>query len=118
MIGPNAKFHVFLWNPEVRKDHIFVCLIPWWEHEDKSCDICRRRQVEASVTDASLKLIEVFGDIRQLVSPPKVDYVVGGWPCQDLSSAGVLGGIMDNGCGLNVVLDEDEIEIIPTDFNH
>ena len=24
----------------------------------------------------------------------------------------------DNGCGLNVVLDEDEIEIIPAESNH
>ena len=32
-----------------------------------------------------------------------------------------IGSVMvawDNGCGLNVVLDEDEIEIIPAESNH
>lgn len=37
--------------------------------------------------------VEIIGDVRDLTSPPKAEIVVGGWPCQDLSSAGILGGI-------------------------
>lgn len=32
--------------------------------------------------------------------PPKADFVVGGWPCQDLSSAGTLGGLTAQRSGL------------------
>lgn len=37
--------------------------------------------------------VEIIGDVRELTSPPKAEIVVGGWPCQDISSAGVLSGI-------------------------
>lgn len=43
---------------------------------------------------------EIVGDIKTLTSPPEAEYVVGGWPCQDLSSAGVLGGIKGDRSGL------------------
>ena len=37
--------------------------------------------------------VKVIGDILDLKRPPKADMVAGGWPCQDISSAGTLGGI-------------------------
>lgn len=42
---------------------------------------------------------EVWADVRTLV-PPAADMVVGGWPCQDLSSAGKLGGLSGSRSGL------------------
>ena len=44
--------------------------------------------------------VEIIGDIRALLSPPNAEIVVGGWPCQDLSSAGTLGGITASRSGL------------------
>lgn len=37
--------------------------------------------------------VEIVGNVKDLTTPPKAEIVVGGWPCQDLSSAGVLSGI-------------------------
>ena len=37
--------------------------------------------------------IDVYPDVTRLHTPPAAEIVVGGWPCQDLSSAGTLGGI-------------------------
>ncbi len=42
---------------------------------------------------------EIWTDVRTLV-PPAADMVVGGWPCQDLSSAGKLGGLSGSRSGL------------------
>jgi|GEM_PF-1286775 len=44
--------------------------------------------------------VDVCPDITQLSSPPAADIVAGGWPCQDLSSAGTLGGIKARRSGL------------------
>jgi DNA (cytosine-5)-methyltransferase 1 len=43
--------------------------------------------------------VEIANDISALV-PPKADFVIGGWPCQDLSSAGTLGGLDAKRSGL------------------
>lgn len=42
----------------------------------------------------------IVDDIRTLGTPPLAEFVVGGWPCQDISSAGVLGGIRAARSGL------------------
>jgi DNA (cytosine-5)-methyltransferase 1 len=44
--------------------------------------------------------VDIVDDIRALQAPPDVEFVVGGWPCQDISSAGVLGGIRAERSGL------------------
>ncbi len=41
----------------------------------------------------------IWPDVRTLL-PPAADMVVGGWPCQDLSSAGKLGGLSGSRSGL------------------
>ena len=43
---------------------------------------------------------EVHEDVLTLLDPPPAEMVVGGWPCQDLSSAGRLGGINAERSGL------------------
>ena len=44
--------------------------------------------------------VPIVGDIRSLQTPPNADFVVGGWPCQDISQAGRLGGIKGERSGL------------------
>jgi DNA (cytosine-5)-methyltransferase 1 len=44
--------------------------------------------------------VPIVDDIRVLENPPAADMVVGGWPCQDISSAGTLGGIRAERSGL------------------
>ena len=44
--------------------------------------------------------VPIVADVRSLHTPPLADMVVGGWPCQDISSAGVLGGIHADRSGL------------------
>lgn len=44
--------------------------------------------------------IPIHGDVATLTRVPRVNYVVGGWPCQDISSAGKLGGIGGSRSGL------------------
>jgi DNA (cytosine-5)-methyltransferase 1 len=44
--------------------------------------------------------VSVYPDVTQLHEPPRADIVAGGWPCQDLSSAGTLGGITARRSGL------------------
>jgi len=44
--------------------------------------------------------VPIVGDIRSLQAPPPADFVVGGWPCQDISQAGKLGGIHAERSGL------------------
>jgi site-specific DNA-cytosine methylase len=43
--------------------------------------------------------IRIANDITEL-RPPKAEFVIGGWPCQDLSSAGTLGGLDGTRSGL------------------
>ncbi len=43
---------------------------------------------------------QIVEDVNNLRSPPKADFVVGGWPCQDLSSAGKQVGIQGERSGL------------------
>jgi DNA (cytosine-5)-methyltransferase 1 len=43
--------------------------------------------------------VAVHDDVRTL-APPAVDVVVGGWPCQDISSAGNLAGLVGDRSGL------------------
>ena len=59
--------------------------------QDSACNTVLRRRYEG---------IEVFGNIRDMNDPPAADIVAGGWPCQDLSSAGTLGGINARRSGL------------------
>ncbi len=51
---------------------------------DRSCQQVLARRYEG---------VEIRGDVAELLSPPRAEVVAGGWPCQDLSSAGTLGGI-------------------------
>ena len=44
--------------------------------------------------------VPIVGDICLLQTPPSADYVVGGWPCQDISQAGQLAGIRGEKSGL------------------
>ena len=44
--------------------------------------------------------VPIYDDVRLLQAPPLADIVVGGWPCQDISSAGTLGGINGQRSGL------------------
>ena len=43
--------------------------------------------------------VQVHDDVNTLV-PPRVDVVVGGWPCQDLTSAGRMSGMQGKRSGL------------------
>lgn len=44
--------------------------------------------------------IPVHQDVRELRAPPQASFVVGGWPCQDISSAGKQLGISGSRSGL------------------
>jgi len=44
--------------------------------------------------------VRLESDIRELRKPPKADFLVGGWPCQDLSNAGTLRGLNGSRSGL------------------
>lgn len=44
--------------------------------------------------------ITIHNDIRDLHVPPLASFVVGGWPCQDISSAGKQVGLSGNRSGL------------------
>ena len=44
--------------------------------------------------------VPIVDDVRGLRDLPRADVVVGGWPCQDISSAGTLGGIHAERSGL------------------
>lgn len=58
---------------------------------DRFCQIVLKRRYDG---------VDIRGDITQLADPPTADVVAGGWPCQDLSSAGTLGGITASRSGL------------------
>lgn len=53
---------------------------------------CEADKSAASVLRALHPGVEVAPDVQTL-SPPKVDVVAGGWPCQDLSIAGLQAGL-------------------------
>jgi len=42
----------------------------------------------------------IHGDVTQLYDPPKASFVTGGWPCQDISSAGKQNGLAGGRSGL------------------
>lgn len=44
--------------------------------------------------------VPIHDDIRSLSTPPPASFVVGGWPCQDISSAGKQLGLSGNRSGL------------------
>ncbi len=46
------------------------------------------------------RAVVTHDDVRTLVDPPSVDFVVGGWPCQDLSIAGKQAGLAGERSGL------------------
>lgn len=71
-------------------EHKYISPLLYCEQDSACQDILHRRHPNA----------EIIGDIRELVAPPQAEIVVGGWPCQDLSSAGVLGGINGSRSGL------------------
>ena len=54
---------------------------------------CERDSACQGVLQQRHPEVNVCPDVNQLLAPPKAEIVVGGWPCQDLSSAGTLGGI-------------------------
>ena len=63
-------------------------------------EVLRCRMVERR---SELPLCPVFDDVRALKAdmlPMKVDIVVGGWPCQDLSSVGLRKGLSGSRSGL------------------
>jgi DNA (cytosine-5)-methyltransferase 1 len=62
--------------------------------------ICESDQPCQTVLRSHYPDAEIIDDICKLDSPPSADYIVGGWPCQDLSSAGTLGGIEADRSGL------------------
>lgn len=61
---------------------------------------CERDSACQSILRIAHPGVPIVDDIRALHAPPSVDFVVGGWPCQDISSAGVLGGIHGERSGL------------------
>ncbi|MBN9657053.1 MAG: DNA (cytosine-5-)-methyltransferase [Acidobacteria bacterium] len=61
---------------------------------------CERDEACQQVLSLTHPDVPICDDIRSLHSPPPADFVVGGWPCQDISSAGTLGGILGDRSGL------------------
>ena len=71
-------------------EHPAVPPLLFCEHDSACQGVLRRRHPE----------VDVCSDVTELREPPRADIVVGGWPCQDLSSAGTLGGINARRSGL------------------
>ncbi|MHB2165634.1 DNA cytosine methyltransferase [Alsobacter sp. R-9] len=44
--------------------------------------------------------VPIHDDVRSLIAPPPASFIVGGWPCQDISSAGKQFGLFGNRSGL------------------
>jgi DNA (cytosine-5)-methyltransferase 1 len=61
---------------------------------------CERDAACQQVLQLTHPAVPIYDDIRSLHMPPSADIVVGGWPCQDISSAGTLGGIHADRSGL------------------
>jgi DNA (cytosine-5)-methyltransferase 1 len=57
---------------------------------DPACRLVLGRRYPATTIHEDITTLE----------PPKVDIVVGGWPCQDLTAAGKMGGIKSSRSGL------------------
>lgn len=62
--------------------------------------LCERDPACQQVLRLAHPEVPIIDDIRALDHPPAADMVVGGWPCQDISSAGTLGGIRAERSGL------------------
>lgn len=73
------------------------------EHPDISpilfCEWDRECQTVLK-SDAKNARSEVYGDVTQLLEPPKAAFITGGWPCQDISSAGKQSGLAGGRSGL------------------
>lgn len=64
------------------------------EHaEIKPVLFCERDSVCQKILRARHPAIPISEDIKELKKPPSAHFVVGGWPCQDLSIAGRQSGI-------------------------
>ena len=61
---------------------------------------CEQDSACQSVLRQRYPNVDVCPDVTRLDNPPAADIVAGGWPCQDLSSAGTLGGINARRSGL------------------
>src|SRR6266478_4776899 len=61
--------------------------------------VCDSDPMCRKVLERRFPEIAVHDDVATL-EPPKVDIVVGGWPCQDLTTAGKMGGINASRSGL------------------
>jgi DNA (cytosine-5)-methyltransferase 1 len=71
------------------------------EHPDVAPVLfCEKDSACQSILRATHPSVCIVDDIRTLSAPPLAEFVVGGWPCQDISSAGVLGGIRAARSGL------------------
>jgi DNA (cytosine-5)-methyltransferase 1 len=70
---------------------------------------CERDPACIRVLSRRLPGIRVHRDVRDL-RPPAVDVVVGGWPCQDVSSAGSMTGISGDRSGLFFTMVDVAIE--------
>lgn len=64
------------------------------EHPDHApVLLCERDPAARTVLGRLYPGVEIAHDITTLAKPPKADFVVGGWPCQDISAAGLQVGI-------------------------
>lgn len=61
---------------------------------------CEQDEACQKVLKLTAPEVPIVSDVRSLKSPPSAEFVVGGWPCQDISSAGTLGGIRAERSGL------------------
>ena len=62
--------------------------------------ICEQDEACQRVLRTSHPTVPIVPDVRSLRTPPRAGIVVGGWPCQDISAAGSLGGIRGERSGL------------------
>ena len=61
MVAPNSEVEVFLWNPEVREDAVFVVLVHRREHQHKGRDVGGGGKVQPTIADPALQLILIGG---------------------------------------------------------
>lgn len=62
--------------------------------------VCDKDPVARAVLAARFPHAAMIGDIADLRALPDCDYLVGGWPCQDLSQAGRMAGMTGDQSGL------------------
>lgn len=71
------------------------------EHADQAPLLyCERDPACRRVLQARHPKASISEDVQDLLSPPEADFVVGGWPCQDLSIAGNQAGLSGKRSGL------------------